>query len=769
MRDLNGQTASILFRAGVLLRSRLFEALLLGLCGYLTISGCLTAPPDQLDDANYVTRNPLLQSGQPWSKLLTEETYYQHIPVTMISLRLNTELFGLDAGWAFRLGNLLIHTASALLIMAVLERLGLTRGEALCVAVFWAVHPMACETVGWVSQRRNALGFFFGILALYARIRFIGRWWCWVLPPLAFLLALFSCPLALGWLPIFVALEALGSPLRLAGTGSPQGPGHDAKGWLGLLPSFLAALVVARLGMSGYAETMRPPPGGSAFAALLTDTDIFLQYLANLLWPLRLSAMYGIEAIESLGDPRFWVNAFVWIALLCGSLGVARSRRRAAYGWLWFFGGLGPASNLVAIGYPMQDRYVYLSSVGFFLVLVETVAGMAQRWTALDRPWLRALFPLPFVLFLALVAADRSADWSDSARLMRRAVEVQPEAALAHIFHARQLIRMAEDHRRAGDGERAAATGREAVRHLEKGLSLPDAYLYNPLFAEILMANSLLLAGESSKAIDRLEGRLPVPEASMTKSTDRSAAYPYVGSRFAFTYHLSRPALSEGYRQLATAWLHEFLKRPLSYDEARPLLKHAAANGILALKAHPGSAEAQCLRACILLAEESFVRQDISREEALGEARARASATEPELLLLAEIEAVREDLKRNLSLARLRALGCLGLAQVCFRPLLERKSCRVEERERQGIEDGLAWCRRAQELDTTLGMAFLYEARIRHFLMEAARAAGAAQIVELHRAACVAALRKVPSESACYPLAKKNLDALGSGRIFFLP
>ena len=44
---------------------------------------------------------------------------------------------------------------------------------------------------------------------------------------------------------------------------------------------------------------------------------------------------------------------------------------------------LGPACNIVAIGYPMQDRYVYLASVGLLLVIWDCVAGAAQRFASL--------------------------------------------------------------------------------------------------------------------------------------------------------------------------------------------------------------------------------------------------------------------------------------------------------------------------------------------------------------------------------------------------
>lgn len=745
-------------------RSEWSVILLLACCGYVTVSGCLTAPLIQLDDTIYVTENPLLQSDQPWSRLITEYFYYQRIPVTMVSYRLNAAVFGLDAAWAFRLINLLIHVASAYLLLKVLTRLGVRPVAALTIAVFWVMHPMACESVAWVSQRRNVLGFFFGILALYAYVRWHGQVAGWALSLVCYALALFSSPLALGWLPVFVALEVLGGPAALTRSGSRLFLKPALRGFAGLVPLMLLTGWMVFSGISGYARTMRPPPGGSVLSALLTDTDLFLRYLLNALVPVRLSAMYGVDAIESLGDARFWANLLVWIGLIAGSVFMARSRGRCVLGWLWFFGALGPACNIVAIGYPMQDRYLYIALAGLFLVAAETGAGLMQR--TLDKKADLGRLVCPILLsflggWFAYATLQRSVVWSDSLLLMQDAVEAQPRAALSHIFYARQLGRVADEFWVAGREEAAREANRAAVMHLDEGLRQSDAYLFNPLFAEMLLARNLVDAGEPKRAIGILEGRLPAPDAPKLEFGNGPPCYTYVGSRYQFTYTLSRESLCSGYRELARAYLHQFIEEPLSHDASKPLLKQASANSVKALKVLPGSSESQCLRACILLAEESYLRKDIGPEEAVAESRERVRQTERPLQLLSGISAVSEDLKKDVSLARIRALGCLGLARARFEPLLTRNFPPDETLQR--FNEALQWAGRAGELDPMLGEAHLYFARIQHFLMEQAQANNNQAIVEQQREKCIEALQRVSPESACYPRAQKNLKVLTGG------
>ena len=48
-------------------------------------------------------------------------------------------------------------TRSGLDAVLLMLLLGFRRIEALFIALFFAAHPMACETVAWVSERKNAL------------------------------------------------------------------------------------------------------------------------------------------------------------------------------------------------------------------------------------------------------------------------------------------------------------------------------------------------------------------------------------------------------------------------------------------------------------------------------------------------------------------------------------------------------------------------------------------------------------------------------------
>jgi tetratricopeptide (TPR) repeat protein len=419
-------------------RNEFWLALAIAAAGLILLARCLGANFLPYDDPIHIHQNPLVFGRGSLLDVFRPRLNSTYFPITTLSYRLDHWLF---AGWmtdafstwapGIRLMTWLYHSLAAIILWRFLLQLGTRRGAAFFVAMTFAVHPTACETVCWISERKNALAGLFGFAALYAFVRWRDSGWRIPLTATLYALACLSKPSALGLLPVMVALEVLGASsqeLRAKSQEPHPQPAITRAALFVLL--VIVSLAAVLLNLEGHRSTLMPPPGGSLFSATLTDAEVLARYLYNLLLPINLSFVYFVEPITSLLDARF-VLYLLALAGACGlTMWLAENRRRALFGWLWFFGALSPCLNIVSIPQIMQDRYIYLSLPGFFLVLTEAAAGLRARFPVVPT---RAFFALAgaYLAMFAALGCARGALFTNQFLLFSDAVAKQPHAAHA--------------------------------------------------------------------------------------------------------------------------------------------------------------------------------------------------------------------------------------------------------------------------------------------------------------------------------------------------
>ena len=133
-----------------------------------------------LDDNEYVYENHAVQKGLTWagsSGPSVTRPLWQWTPLTVLSLMADAQLCQSKGGppdlarlaAEMHLTNVLLHALSAVLLFLVLRGMtGRTWPSAFVAAVF-AVHPVHVESVAWITERKDVLSGFFGILTLGCR------------------------------------------------------------------------------------------------------------------------------------------------------------------------------------------------------------------------------------------------------------------------------------------------------------------------------------------------------------------------------------------------------------------------------------------------------------------------------------------------------------------------------------------------------------------------------------------------------------------------
>lgn len=143
-------------------------AAVLALLAFSAFSDALNCSFISLDDPHYVYHNPQVTQGLTpesvqWAFLNVEQGNWH--PLTWLSHMLDVELYGLNPK-GHHLTSLIFHTLNALLCFWLFFLLTGSLWPGALIALFFAIHPLRAESVVWISERKDVLCAFFGLLSL---------------------------------------------------------------------------------------------------------------------------------------------------------------------------------------------------------------------------------------------------------------------------------------------------------------------------------------------------------------------------------------------------------------------------------------------------------------------------------------------------------------------------------------------------------------------------------------------------------------------------
>lgn len=431
------------------------------------------------DDAGHLT-HPQLQS---WSGLLRiwfePGATQQYYPLLHTAFWVEHQWWG-DAMIGYHLVNVLWHATSATLLIALLRRIALP-GATLAGLIF-ALHPVAVESVAWISEQKNTLSTVFYLAAALAWFRYEEdrRPARYAIASLWFLAALLTKTVT-ATLP--AALLVLAWWRR--GTISGRDDVRPLLPWLGLgiaAGLFSAWFEQVGIGAQGGDFDLSPVERG-----LLAGRVVWF-YLGKLVWPVGLAFFY----------PRWTVDSAVWWQWLfpCAALAALavawwwRRRDRGPLAAALIFGGtLFPVLGFVNV-YPfvfsyVADHFQYLASPAIIAFLT---AAVVRSFTRLRVPaWGGPVAALGLLLVLGGLTWRQSFAYRDVASLYEATLARNPDSWVARLNLGTVLDE-------AGQPEAARP-------HLERALAL------KPDFPETLnsLGNVLNRLGRAAEARPLLE------------------------------------------------------------------------------------------------------------------------------------------------------------------------------------------------------------------------------------------------------------------------
>ena len=440
------------------------------------------------DDVPQILKNPAIQSwrfvpqyftSHVWAAIYPNSAGSYYRPIFLLWLRLNYALFGTDAaGW--HATSVACHVVATWLVFRIAKGLSRDRITALLAALIFAVHPAHVENVAWISAVTDPLMTCFLLGSFYAFLTFRNsrKRATAALSIGLFALALLSKETAVV-LPLLIFVYVLilggneeegvreearereeserevqdgreGKREREQESGTKEvvaGKAHVAEGvshrlWSASSAAFpylalvLAYAIVRFRALQGWSHATIPIGWKSVF---LTWPSVLWFYTKHAALPLKSSEFYSLDYVSHfsassvlLPATALAATAFALFLLLHWFAREDSQKRLARFALALILLPLLPVLDLRAltVGDVVHDRYLYLPSIGFALLIALLVRGMIRqierRSPTAPAKLLALAFVSPILIAYSALTISQQMQWANDILLYTRGLESAP-------------------------------------------------------------------------------------------------------------------------------------------------------------------------------------------------------------------------------------------------------------------------------------------------------------------------------------------------------
>ena len=343
--------------------------------------------------------------------------------------------------FGYHLNAVFFHTAISVLVFFIIKKIIENRNIALVASLIFAANPIHAERVANMTAGFDLLGIFLFLLSFYFYILYSKsnnekndkKYFIFSL--LFFILALLASEEAIT-LPLIIILYEFSfnkefDKKNLKNTINK----NPLKSYL---PFFAAAFfyLILRffiLGIRGRIETYL---GGNFLITQLTMLKVYVKYIVLLLFPVNLTLFQEVPVAKGLFDAGVLVSLFVLSIILIFTIKNYR-KDIVFFSVFWLFITLIPFSNIMPIQVFMAERYLYVPSIGFSLIISFLFFKIynIEIKNIKDKKLFKNALIILFVLLLSFYSARtiiRNNDWQDNLSLWTKTIETNPYNSRAH-------------------------------------------------------------------------------------------------------------------------------------------------------------------------------------------------------------------------------------------------------------------------------------------------------------------------------------------------
>ncbi|MCK5179429.1 MAG: tetratricopeptide repeat protein, partial [Candidatus Omnitrophica bacterium] len=399
------------------------------------------------DDTHLVKDNVYIRDWSNLSKFFTESmgsgadaatVYSFYRPVQMITYAIDYSFWKLDVR-GYHLTNVFLHVLASLTVFWFITVLYKDWRLSLFTSLFFVAHPMHTEAVSYISGRADSLALIFMILCFifYIKVLREGKGIYYILMTVSYVLAVLSKELSL-ILPFLLLLFHYTFHQKL-----------KLKAILPVL-ALNGSYIIARFTFLSFLSSHVVHP--TTFVQRLAGFFIAItKYIRIVVLPLDLHMEYG-NSFFKLTHPQAGIGAIAVLALFILILITKPARNIVFFSLVWFFVALFPVSNLYPINAYMAEHWLYLPSIGIFLMMAWAINAGAYC----NTPLRKGLIVLCLLIFYSYLTIKQNDYWKTPIPFYERTLKYANRSS-------RVYFNLANEYRSAGQNEKAVSLYKKAV------------------------------------------------------------------------------------------------------------------------------------------------------------------------------------------------------------------------------------------------------------------------------------------------------------------
>ncbi|RMF97499.1 MAG: tetratricopeptide repeat protein [Candidatus Schekmanbacteria bacterium] len=415
--------------------NNIFLICIITLAGILSFSLYLPSlkTPFLFDDLLII--NPSVDYSGGIKALLESIDIFSSRPLLGTTYRLNSLISrGNPAG--YHIVNIALHFLNSLLLFFIVRMLLLKTSDisellqinilSFASVLFFLVHPLASESVIYITGRSSLLYTFFLLLSFLSFLKAIEAKSIKLFLHITVSLLFFFCAL------LSKEISLIFPAFILIATLFFYRDENKERTILLFLPYFLISLFVSLLKMPSLFilkspdKTVRP-----LFTHILTEFNVFAHYLLKMLYPVNLNIDPFFSDIGSLFNVHFLLGFLIFTLLIFIAYRIKKNLPLSSFGIIWLILAFSP-HLLVRLRDYMCERWLYFPLIALAFLISDPLKRLISKKEQMKKKYIAAAILCLSTCFYLGLTGNRIMDWKSDISIWKDAVKKSPQKFRTH-------------------------------------------------------------------------------------------------------------------------------------------------------------------------------------------------------------------------------------------------------------------------------------------------------------------------------------------------